>query len=97
MNKGPGEPERMAKYARTAATGHKMSPVAPTYSVTPEPNTSVLLCRKVITRYSGVPWLLTQMSPHESVGELNALDEEQVNSPDRRKAKKPKQHAAHYM
>ena len=95
VNKGPGKPGCMAKQPRTAATRHEMSHVAPTYSVTPEPNTLVLLCRKVTTRYSGLLWLLTQMSPppmgawmsyKHSMGE--------VNSPDCRKAKKRRQHAA---
>lgn len=80
MNEGPGELGHMAKEVRTAATGLNMSPVTKTYTITPESNNTYVLLRcKVITRYSGLLWLLTRMSPHESLDELYTLDEEQVN------------------
>ena len=94
-NNGPVDCGRRAIYDNTAATGHKMLPVAPTVMETLAPNTSVLLWRRETVIQVGLRRLSICMSEGDSIKGVYAFHEGQVNSPALMKAKKPRQQAAH--
>ena len=93
MNRGPGVSPRMARYERTATTGHIGFPEDPMCSMTPWQKGSVLevfsqrwmVPASAIETSTGVKWVLGS----KVVGH--------VNSATRRKPKKARQHAAQNM
>ena len=96
MNSGPGVWGRTARYASNAATGHIGPPVRPITSVTPVPNTSVLLCVSNTVMHVGCTWLSTWICNGDKG---HGLCDAWVNSPQCKnpKKKKPKHAAAHNM
>lgn len=92
---GPGDEGRMAKYPNIAATGHKVSPVAPMWSTVPAPKGSVLDCFRRTARCVGATWESTATSRGANISSLKAPCDGQVSSPALMNPKNARQKAAH--
>ena len=95
IKSGPGTQLRTAKLDKTAETGQSKCPVQPRDSVIPLPKGSVLLCLRCTRKKRGLTLESTAISPSNSTAGVIGEVDGHVNSPQRRKPKKARQHAAH--